>query len=579
MSNVNEINETLSGPTAPKDPIERRSGFYIAFETIIEATARKGGRPSQELYLAGEQLKNKARLAGGITNEDILEHLETCEGFHQLVHSVGITVKPVNVSSDTIHFVFQNWGKTVMYETGTVLTKEIPMDGAEHIIVLSEYKWLEDDDVPGKFAFEFEKEGEMAEVTIKFYLNDGYEVPEFSPEDPVNYGSTMYKEMIAKSLVSKGNTLRLKNAIEKAKRGDDVTIAFIGGSITQGAGAKPIHSNCYAYKTYVQFKEKFAKGDGENVHFIKAGVGGTPSQFGMIRYERDILRDGKVKPDIVIIEFAVNDAGDETKGDCFESLVLKSLAATNNPAVILLFSVFPNDWNLQDRLAPVGYHYHLPMVSVKDAVVNQFNQSKNEGNIISKRQFFYDIYHPTNDGHTIMADCLMNLIEQVDQTARDFEDIQLLKEPIIGNSFKNVRLLDRRDGDKGVVIEEGSFTEYDTDLQMVEMDNHPSGRPQLPYNWMKPVGSENVSFKMTIRCKSLLLIFKDSGDSEFGKANVYINGEYARTFDPHKNNWTHCNAVILLNEAQCKDYTIEIKMVNEDKDKKFTILGFGYTVE
>lgn len=85
---------------------------------------------------------------------------------------------------------------------------------------------------------------------------------------------------------------------------------------------------------------------------MKAGVGGTPSELGVIRYERDILRDGAVTPDIVVVEFAVNDEGDETKGNCFESLCLKILSASNQPAVILLFSVFVNDWNLQERLSP-----------------------------------------------------------------------------------------------------------------------------------------------------------------------------------------------------------------------------------
>lgn len=42
---------------------------------------------------------------------------------------------------------------------------------------------------------------------------------------------------------------------------------------------------------------------------IKAGVGGTPSELGMIRFERDVLRDGKEKPDLVVVEFAVNDEG------------------------------------------------------------------------------------------------------------------------------------------------------------------------------------------------------------------------------------------------------------------------------
>ena len=74
----------------------------------------------------------------------------------------------------------------------------------------------------------------------------------------------------------------------------------------------------------------------ENIHYIKAGVGGTPSELGMIRYERDVCRDGAVTPDIVVVEFSVNDEGDETKGVCYESLVRKILAAKNKPAVILL---------------------------------------------------------------------------------------------------------------------------------------------------------------------------------------------------------------------------------------------------
>lgn len=71
---------------------------------------------------------------------------------------------------------------------------------------------------------------------------------------------------------------------------------------------------------------------------IKAGVGGTPSELGMIRFDRDVLR-GEEQPDLVVIEFAVNDEGDETKGDCYESLVRKVLNLPWKPAVVLLFSV------------------------------------------------------------------------------------------------------------------------------------------------------------------------------------------------------------------------------------------------
>lgn len=55
---------------------------------------------------------------------------------------------------------------------------------------------------------------------------------------------------------------------------------------------------------------------------IKAGVGGTPSELGMIRFDRDVLR-GEEQPDLVVIEFAVNDEGDETKGTAMKALYVK----------------------------------------------------------------------------------------------------------------------------------------------------------------------------------------------------------------------------------------------------------------
>lgn len=387
-----------------------------------------------------------------------------------------------------------------------------------------------------------------------------------------------YQKMIAKSLLSKGNNKRLKSAMEKAERGDDVTIAYIGGSITQGAGAQPIHTECYAYKSYLHFKNMFGKHGGENIHFVKAGVGGTPSQLGMIRYERDILRDGTVEPDIVVVEFAVNDADDETNGVCYESLCLKSLSRANKPAVILLFSVFENDWNLQDRLSPVGKHYNLPMVSVKDAVVEQFRLSKEEGNIISKEHYFYDIYHPTNEGHTIMADCLGYLFSEIKKSITENDDITIEKPPLIGNYFADVHLIDRKDNQDVVRIEAGSFSETDKDLQMVEIDENAVPSPQFPYNWLHTALSGDVSFKMYIKCSSLILVYKDSASSEFGKADIFVDGQHVITADPHENKWNHCHTVILFQGRHSRERQIEIKMASGYEEKCFTILGFGYTL-
>ncbi len=565
-----------AGPTAPKDPIERRSAFYVMYETVVEATDRGNGIHSQEVYLDNGRLASLAQFNGGIEDEEILEWLRTCGGVRKLVHSIGVTVKVQREEDTPVFFALENWGKTSRYETGTKLRVPCRTDGIEQVIELSQADWSEDDDVPGKYAFEFDHAGALATVSLIFYLNDGYRVPEIEIEPPVDFDSPAYRQMIGRSLLNQGNNKRLKAAIGKAKRGEEVTIAYIGGSITQGAGAKPIHANSYAYQSYERFKRLFEPAGGDNVRLVKAGVGGTPSELGIVRYDRDITRDGAVQPDIVVVEFAVNDAGDETEGNCFESLVLNALSGPNRPAVIILFSVFINDWNLQDRLAPVGWHYSLPMVSVKDAVVEQFRLTKAEGNVISKRQFFYDIYHPTNAGHTVMADCLGHLFAEVDQAEEDAEDIQVDKTPIIGNDFVGMRLLDRSNYQGLARVEEGGFTETDTELQNVEMDDQPHGTPQFPYNWMRTASSGNGSFKLILACRNLILVFKDSGNGDFGKAEVVVDGKPLLVADPHANNWTHCNAVLLVHGEVAMEHEVEIRMAAGEEEKSFTVLGFGY---
>ena len=223
----------------------------------------------------------------------------------------------------------------------------------------------------------------MGKVSVRLFLNDGYEAPPEEEGLVIDMHSEEYCGMISRSLLQLGNPYRIRKAIEKSKAGKEVTLAYIGGSVTQGAGAIPIHTECYAYKSFQLFQNRFSTQN--NVRFIKAGVGGTPSELGMIRFDRDVLREGE-RPDIVVIEFAVNDEGDETKGVCYESLVRKVLKLPWKPAVVLLFSVFANDWNLQERLRPVGDLYDLPMVSILNAVTPQFSLKCGEGRILSKNQ-------------------------------------------------------------------------------------------------------------------------------------------------------------------------------------------------
>lgn len=590
-------------PIAPKDPKKKRSGFYIMRGKQIAGSPQPDGRGIQFLYQDDGRMVSSARIVGNITDEEILELLKTVEGFRKLVYSIGVSVEAEG-NSDTVDFVFQMYGRTDPNHSGTLIREKIPVGGMEVEILLEDQQWSKDDNVPGQIRFEFAKAGQVAITSVKLYLQDGYEAPEESEEPDIDFNSPVYERMLKQSLMQLGNPGRLQTALDKARRGEETTIAFIGGSITQGAGAIPINTNCYAYKTFQGLREYLGIGTDQNLHFIKAGVGGTPSELGMIRYERDVLRvreDGESlvdPPDIVIVEFAVNDEGDETKGECYDSLVRKILREENKPAVILLFAVFVDDWNLQDRLSPVGRAYGLPMVSVKDAVVEQFYQKPGEGRVVSKNQFFYDSYHPTNVGHRIMADCVLHLIKEADAQKRQKDDLRLDQiSPPLGNAFEQVRLLDRStykllqreqerktDGSGEhqlqVQLDCGDFNEIDDDLQAAEMDEDLMPTKEFPYNWMyqgdKSEEESVIPFVMDIACTSLLIIFKDSADIHMGCAEVWVDGEKVLLADPHINGWTHCNAAICFRRRERKTYHVEVRMADGQNDKAFTILGFGY---
>lgn len=571
----------MAGPKAPKDPEKRRQGFYIMRNKQISGSAQEDGTGVQFIYLNDGRMISSAQIVGSITDEEMLGMLSTTGGFRRLVHSVGVSVEMDGADRKTVSFELQMYGKSDRYGSGTTLRMELPADGMEYVLNLSACDWSDDDDQPGQIRFVFDepqKDGDAAQAvaTVKFYLNDGFMAPEMEEEGRVGFETLYYQEMLQKSLVQAGNNARLKTALDKARRGEDTTIAFIGGSITQGAGAVPINTKCYAYRTFEGLCRLAGKGVDENIHYIKAGVGGTPSELGMIRYERDVLRGGTVVPDIVVVEFSVNDEGDETKGVCYDSLVRKILAAANKPAVILLFAVFANDWNLQERLGVVGERYQLPMVSTRDCVVEQFYKKAGQGKVVTKNQFFYDCFHPTNIGHQIMADGLLYLMRETDRSPMDGDapDIAAVPAPI-GDTFENVWLFDRSSSgtDAVRVVSAGAFSETDEELQGVELDRDLTQTKEFPYNWKHVSGAE--PFVMEICCTSLVMVSKDSGAPDAGCAQVFVDEDAVLSVDPKINGWTHCNPLICFRNRERRTWRVEVRMQPGDEDKEFTILGFG----
>ncbi|MCR5507611.1 MAG: SGNH/GDSL hydrolase family protein, partial [Lachnospiraceae bacterium] len=220
-----------------------------------------------------------------------------------------------------------------------------------------------------------------------------------------------------------GNPENIINVMRRAGAGEPVTIGFIGGSITQGAAASD-ESLCYAARVFKWWKDSFPKA---KVRYINAGIGATTSQFGAARVYDDLL---KYTPDLVIVEYSVNDndetldgaPADETGFDrsalfkeTYEGLIRKLLAfkspSGHTPAVLIVHSVkYDNGRNAEDIHAEIGRHYMIPCLSMKELI---YDRIKDGSAGFSTKDITTDMLHPNDHGHGIVAGCITDYLNSL----------------------------------------------------------------------------------------------------------------------------------------------------------------------
>ncbi len=214
---------------------------------------------------------------------------------------------------------------------------------------------------------------------------------------------------------------RLAKVIKKAMSGQDIVIGTLGGSITEGAYSSaqiagvPQSITCYSNR----FREWLANTFGVNVTLYNAGISATNSDLGITRFEENVL---KYNPDLVIIEYAVNQGNTGTRTTessvdySYEACVRKAL--NKGSAVMMLFTVYAgvvddegNTLGTNDQVMEmkIGNHYKLPMVSFKDASFDDATKTWREelgGDYLSVLSS--DKIHPNSFGHQMISVLLGN---------------------------------------------------------------------------------------------------------------------------------------------------------------------------
>jgi lysophospholipase L1-like esterase len=122
----------------------------------------------------------------------------------------------------------------------------------------------------------------------------------------------------------------------RAREGAALNVVFLGGSLTWGAQATDPQLTSYRALTSRKLAEKYPQA---RLRFWDAAIGGTTSQLGAFRLERDVFAR---KPDLVFLDFTVNDNSGglpvPDRLDSYEAIVRK-LVSTGVPVVQAIFAV------------------------------------------------------------------------------------------------------------------------------------------------------------------------------------------------------------------------------------------------
>ncbi len=360
----------------------------------------------------------------------------------------------------------------------------------------------------------------------------------------------IYKLMVKRSLMTTGDMTRMANVLKKAENGGEITVSYIGGSITEGLTVAPANPElCWANLSYEWLCEKYPNA---KINYVNAGLSGTPSILGNVRLERDILAH---KPDICFVEFAVNDGMEASYKNAYESLVRTLLAQENDIAVVLLFTVIENGHTCQPHMSEIGNNYKLPMISEPDSLGVEFAEGR-----MTWQDYSDDESHPNQRGHEIVRDFVAHYYETVMETLDDNTGTvdRTLPDPVFSDKYVDMHFIDS----EALKPELVGFVENDT-------------HSAFHNGWMYK-GDKDSSMTFTLNCKALQLIYKANNSKAFASADIYVDGELVSTVDSNKSDgWNNPVTELVIDNGEAADHTVEIKVAGGE-NHYFGVLGFGY---
>ena len=200
-------------------------------------------------------------------------------------------------------------------------------------------------------------------------------------------------------------TARTMDIMNRAMNGEELTIGFIGGSITHGSLAST-SDKCYAKRVFDWWEKNFPNA---KFNYVNAGIGGTDSYYGVGRCDDDLLSEN---PDFVMVDFSVNDEVNGFYKETYEGLIRKIASYKTNPAVLALYNVFYDTGvTAEDYHKEICKHYNIDGISMRDTLYKDIKDGK-----FTRDEITPDGLHPNDKGHEELAKRVIEYLDGVKES-------------------------------------------------------------------------------------------------------------------------------------------------------------------
>ncbi len=251
-----------------------------------------------------------------------------------------------------------------------------------------------------------------------------------------------------------GNLTPLKRILADVKEGRERSIAFLGASVTYGESVKrgKQFSAIMEQKWESTMNMEFAP------KIVNASRSGTLSGNALFSMD-EVL---EMKPDLVFLDYSVNDPGQMYLAETFEAVVYRFLAS--GCAVAILLFCNERGTSTKGSMIRIARHYDIPIIDIGKLIMDQIHSGE-----MSWSDFALDYVHPNNWGHEYIADNLFQLFLRAEEQDKDVE-FQLPEEFCFMGVFCDVQFRDCYE-----YKEEGWILEEEFSYLLIEYTQNPDG--------------------------------------------------------------------------------------------------------